>query len=878
MVQTRSSAAAASRDSIAVKPLSISDFNSDSDASIPAIPRISVKSPNTLRPNKTPLATLNNEINNKKRPASSTLETPVRKRGRPRKVTDPEDEEELNMAAMKAVNSFSNRQTPKKNPQGIEVLLRSTGKPSSSRRRLDGTSINETIGETPQSTKAGRRPSPVVEDSEPEDEPSEEEEDIDNRNQSVNRELGSPELDSSPPKPRQQPRQQPSPARLQPTPAVLMPSSRPRTINNLRPPTPSKEQQHTSLDGQILPSVEGEDEDVSAYHADDNMSEMEEADEPDLDGGDDGRQEDDEGEEEPQEHEDSEEEEDVEDSEEDDTHFHPPINIHVPEMVDRRLIVTLDSEHLNSLRSLLGKEQWTDLGNFWELEIYGGDGFHFASESPPATSSGERCLEALYALRQCLEGLKSPGDLESQNENLIRLQNPLNRELTNVARKVAKLRQSLRQPGIEQQKVSGDAQQFVIPTLVLTLRDLFLLGTIDHKLKRHRALPLLAKIGTFTCVTVQYVTSITKRLASLVRDLMEYCEDEAAIVQLGWNGFSRVLDEWKFELQEKIGAVNEEMSRQEKIARDKAIKESKRRQQEIELAKFNEQWNRMAASTQAMKHQPSPMALKQRLTDQYISPPQESVSPPQSVPRRTSGRPCSSYIETAHAGPSRTQHHQLQAEVPQSRIRPSWKSGHRQVGLPHSSQHAPPPQAKEGRSRIHAPWQPRQQIDPPIQSTTRPSVQQHPARQLQSSSSPVVRRRVNNVMAIDSSPEPEPLAVPGHIVTPSRQARPRVEVEVEEVEEVEEQEAEDEVLGEDEGTADAADEDEEEDDDDEEAFGRVWLDSEKDFLVEELEKIVSQGITKRDLEDCADCLDCSVSEIRRQIVLLQREGRWHGSL
>ncbi|KAK0704149.1 hypothetical protein B0T21DRAFT_378040 [Apiosordaria backusii] len=880
MVQTRSRVAAL-RNTITVEA---SSSDSDSDEDIPAQrpqPRpSSIKSPVSLRPSKASLVSSNNGINKKKRNAGASFETPSVKRVR-HEPTDS-DQDEMDEAAMDAINAFNNRQTPNSRSNGIEVLLRSSGKPRASssqgpkpnpiRRRLDGTDITETIGETPQS-KTSRRPTPRVEESEPEEDGMVEEEDgiEDGNNQDVGREDGSPELDSSPPKPKQPQRGGRFPARmLPPAPTALAAPLRLATINNLRPPVTSMRsdggQQRPIPYHRILPSIEVNDNiDVSGYQGDANLSESEEAEDLDAHNAEDETLQDDEDVEEAGELEevlgDVEEEDDVEDPEEDDTQLHAPIEIQVPEVVDKRLIVTLESEHLNVLREIMGKEQWTDLGKFWELEIYGADGFRFGSESPPVTAPGKRCLRSLYAFRESLDGLQCPRDLNIQNEDLIRLHHRLNEGLTNVARKVAKIRNLLKQPGNgnDKQPVSSDTQQFIIPTLILTLRDLFLLGTPGYKALKHRALPPLPPSGKFTCVTVQYVTSITKRLSFLIRDLMDHCEhEEAPRVQSGWSEFSQVLDEWKFELQEKIGAVNEEMNRAEKIARDKAIKEHRKKLAEIELAKAGEQWNKMAASTQRMRYQPRPLVEKQRMADQYISPPQDSMSPPEQRPN-SSSRPYSSYIETARTRPSTVQ--QL---------------------------HAPPPRTQEVPSR----WPPsrprRGGLAAGQPSMGKPLTRQPPARQPQPHPSrTAIPPQKKDVMMVDSSPEPEPFILSDRINTPSRQVRSESGLEIEEVEEeeIEEegQEFEDDTDEEGVHAEDSREEESqeaEEGDDEEEAFGKVWNISEKGFLMDELQEAEArgQGVTRDDLEAWSELFDCSLREIRRQILSLQREGLWQGSL
>ncbi|KAK4172695.1 hypothetical protein QBC36DRAFT_196410 [Triangularia setosa] len=864
MVQTRSRVAA-SRNNITVEA---SSSDSDSDESIPAQlppPRpSSLKIPATLRPRNAPLVQLNSGPSKKKRHASAALETPARKRARPHVPTDPEDADEIDEAAMEAINAFTNRQTPKHKPSGIEVLLRSSGR--SSRRRLDGTDIKEIVEETPES-KITRRPAPVIEDSEPEeDKVAGEDDGIENGEQYVDREDGSPELDSSPPKPKQPDRGRRFASRmLQPAPTALTAPLRPATINNLRPPTGSDGGiQRPILDRSVLPSVEA---DVPGYQGNVNLSDAEEEEGSD---GPDGENR----------HEEEAEEvgalevmeqdaiqADAEDAYEDenDTALHPSIKIQVPEVVDKRLIVTLESEHLNTMRDIMGKEQWSGLGRFWELQIYGADGFLFGSESPPATTPGNRCLRALYAFRESLKGLKCPRDLNTQNKDLIRLHHRLNEELTNVARKIAKIRTSLKQhSGNYQQQVSSDTRQLIIPTLILTLRDLFLLGTPGYKAPQRPALPPLPPLGKFTYVTIQYVTSTTKRLSFLIRDLMEHCETEAPTVQLGWNEFSQVLDEWKFELQEKIGAVNEEMSRQEKIARDKAIREKNRQLKEIEGTKAAEQWNKMAASTQRMRHQPRPMVEKQRLADQYISPPQESISPLQSHPS-SSSRPYSSYIETARRDPSTSQQTRVQAPPPRPlQVRPPWPPSRRRVvGLPRSSQDLLP---------LPSLIQPFARKAPALQLPVR-QPQPHSSRR-------TVSPQEQDAMVINSPLEPEPFAIPDHIATPSRQARPHVELEAEEVVEGEAEEEEQEF--EDGANREKADDKEaqEEESEDDETFAKVWNISDKGFLLDELygAETRGQGITPDDLEDWSELFECPVQEIRRQIFSLQREGLWKGSL
>ncbi|KAK0668496.1 hypothetical protein QBC41DRAFT_321953 [Cercophora samala] len=899
MVLTRSRVAASRNTTVTAEPESSSD--SDSDASIPANPRpSSVKSPVTLRPGKAPLPPLNNATKRKKRNASPALETPARKRGRPHKPTDFEDDEEINESAMDVINAFSNRQTPNSKQKGIEILLRSSGRPG--RRRLDGTSIDDTIAETPESVKTSKRPAPVVEDPEPAEDGSVGDDDDDMVVQPVvTREDGSPELDSSPPKPKQPEQRRRMASRiLQSAPTALAAPLRPATINNLKPPAPSGElgdKKVATSSRDILPSVEAADElFVPRHQPADDLSSVEEEEEPnDFDGQDRGEEEDEESEE----GEEIEEGEELEvanrssveenpndayeDEDEDDTSLHAPINIPVPEVVDKRLIMTLDSEHLNTLRDMMAKEQWTDLDKFWELELSGANGFLFDSESP-ATTPGNRCLRALYAFRESLDGLKCPRDLGSQNKDLIRVHHRIDEELTNVARKIARLRNSLKeQTGNYKQQVSKDTQQFIIPTVVLALRDLFLLGTLGYKPPRQKALAPLPPSGKFTLVTIQYITSVTKRLAFLLRDLMEHCNNEAAQVQLGWNDFSHVFDQWKFELQDKIGAVNEEMNRLEKIARDKAIRAKRRQLQEIEAAQATEQWNRMAASTQRMKHQPRPMVEKQRLTDQYISPPQESISPPLPHPNSSSSRPYSSYIETARTAPSTAQRPRVQA--PQIRtpvMRPSWPRPRPRGGLAGSSQISRVSSAAQSSAS-------KPRTNQPLERQPRPLV-----RQPQTQSSSAVRPQKKDVMVIDSSPEPEVVNIPDHIATPSRRAKPRVELEVEEVEEEEEeeegeeeevnQEVEEDESNEDEVVEEAAVEEEapeqEEDDDDEEeeAFGKVWDNGERVFLVEQLEEAAVDGITRENLEEWAECFECSVAEVRQQMASLQKEGLWRGPL
>ncbi|KAK3995308.1 hypothetical protein QBC44DRAFT_30494 [Cladorrhinum sp. PSN332] len=764
MVRTRG-AAAASR---ALQPVEESSSGEDSDISNGYSRRAPIPTKITkVQPLRSPIKSIT--IVGKKRQATKPLRTAAarqQKRQKPNtneQSSDGHDDDDVNPSVLSAVNAFTKPTSAPVPRSAVEVVLGSSNRQRATRR---GSSHVE---ETPQPTR--RAESSI----------GQRQGDDDRVYDLPNRPLGSPDLGSSATKPRQMTR-------------VIdqyeVPSSEPRisppatkTINGLaRPSAPARfrdQSQATEL-GSVYSSSSLAGEDIRS------TVEREE-------GINDG----------------SEQSRDVELP----VNLPIPVLVQVPDIVDFQQVLRIPNKILKDMRTMMGKEGWTNRGNQWE------EHFHIWEDPKAVANLGKVCSRSIHRLQRTFMEIPKLPNLSKQHETICRKKGLLDQSMAAVNKSVEDICRSILTR--DDKDLMDDVTEYIIPRLIVTLGAAFFLGAIgtDHRTD------LYLEVGTFTNFTVQFLTWITAWISQLVRAL-DILSDWVDVNRASFEIVRSIqhlhalhdhLKAWKKELKKAIDPINDRIDKLQKSERDKAARAARTAKEDKRRAQAQHEWDIIGRDIEErIKRQPNPLAEKWIRSTQGMKLP--TSSPASMKARRISSNTSSPRYLSSSATPSRYSIQSGLFITTPNRGPASHNASSSILRRQHPVVHATP-------SFLSSSPAPRPGPLPPYISSP-------------------PRQRLDENKDDDDDEFPELQASNNHNKDKRREVKP-----------VEEQQ-------------------EEEDEDEEDAFDNTWPKEDRDFLLQRFQDVQKKGIrvTNSMLDDWAETLEVTRQEIWAQKAKFEKKG------
>ncbi|KAK3381644.1 hypothetical protein B0H63DRAFT_211116 [Podospora didyma] len=326
------------------------------------------------------------------------------------------------------------------------------------------------------------------------------------------------------------------------------------------------------------------------------------------------------------------------------------LSIRAPSTSEVQVTVEVSSSCIIRIRSLMGKEGWTNMGDKWSATLL--NSTEPGKDTPATTRLGEKCFKQMVFLKKTV-GDGYPGQFIVEQNNWLRTADKkLNKSMEEIEKvidvicgdRLAVIGDSARDgqtnANLEvRQALTSDLAKSIIPMLALVLWSLFALGGKELGPNGH---PQLLTEGVFTSSILKYMRKVTAWISRLDRVLMlelqkrpleqviEGREKTRQTIRRNRKMLRDLLDEWKDTLaeacREHYELVAGENNRHEAMERDRALKEAKDRAEEDELARADQQWAAMALSTQQIKGQLPLNKVKWEKSSSGLLPPSSRVS------------------------------------------------------------------------------------------------------------------------------------------------------------------------------------------------------------------------------------------------------------
>jgi len=360
------------------------------------------------------------------------------------------------------------------------------------------------------------------------------------------------------------------------------------------------------------------------------------------------------------------------------------VHIDLPADAPSPRTTQMSGAHLKSMMWVMRRKQWAD-GSDWDvilikhMETRSHD-FHKLN-SPP----GQRLFQYLSTLYSLFRGMRRPTQLDLDGYNFaeqtyqLRSKSYERKELfkkidqevgaihgISLGIRDAAARRPRKGALEERRNLFKDLCAYIIPSLIVNLKRVFMLGGVVKKSGRSGNITTFVEKGYFTRDALSILGRITTWLDCL-EDILRKMEearptpqksastrsmasqeapeettaqlDKDKIVrdqlQVYIRGFDRDISLAHRRMAE---AEEDETSRQLRLARDNAVRQAQEQMREKEEARRQRQFELAAASTQAFRDQPNPLHQQQQLSPVPVSRPWSS----QNSPRNTRPRPLSS--------------------------------------------------------------------------------------------------------------------------------------------------------------------------------------------------------------------------------------------
>lgn len=313
-----------------------------------------------------------------------------------------------------------------------------------------------------------------------------------------------------------------------------------------------------------------------------------------------------------------------------------PVAIRIHPNVESRHTMTISSDHVNNMRTIMGWKSWTGAGQSWDAVLLHPGEPNFDDESA-RTQLGKGCFRLLRDFKKLLDRVPSAVDLPEQTAFLTREEQALNKAMSSVDKVVTKIcnygpatsdvsGNQINANSTFREALAKDLSSSLIPMLVLVLRSAFTVGITEDAYDSD-SLPVE---GVFTWSTVQYLLWITGWMLRLEAVLTSgatrrgsegnnpstslAASQEDTLLREPPGRFGVILRKWKQHLRSLIDGFNEQVERDRdrliKKQRDEAIIKAKRKAEEDELAQSQEQHYNWELSIQRVVSRPRPLAEK----------------------------------------------------------------------------------------------------------------------------------------------------------------------------------------------------------------------------------------------------------------------------
>ncbi|GAB1316009.1 hypothetical protein MFIFM68171_06219 [Madurella fahalii] len=317
----------------------------------------------------------------------------------------------------------------------------------------------------------------------------------------------------------------------------------------------------------------------------------------------------------------------------------PSVAIQIPPNVESCRTMTISSDYINNMRTIMGWRGWTGAGRSWDTTLVHPGTLGHDGDGPVQTRLGKGCFKSLRCFKSLLEKVPSTVELPKQNAFLAKEGQALNNAMSSIDRVITKIcdegRAAAGDSGSRFRKaLAKDLSSCLIPMLVLVQGSAFTVGIVEDDDDDDNG--LLPGEGVFTWSTVQYLLWIAGWMLRLEAVLMselsrpgsgsrhsdpgQATSQEDALSRVSRQRFGVMLRNWKQHLRHAVDNFNEQVERDRdrliKKQQDEAIKEAKRKAEEEELARSQEQHCNWELSIQRVVSRPRPLVEKWRKATQ----------------------------------------------------------------------------------------------------------------------------------------------------------------------------------------------------------------------------------------------------------------------